>query len=76
MGEPDQVAELAAVRLPKMVLSGGVDHAWPVPWLDAMAEALSARRELVQGAEHSPNAEQPEVTARLLGHFWGAAQGA
>ncbi|MFF7210066.1 alpha/beta fold hydrolase [Streptomyces sp. NPDC008238] len=71
--EPDRVAELAAVPLPKLVISGTVDHAWPVPWLDAMAERLGARRVVVEGAEHSPNAEQPAPTARALLDFWATA---
>jgi pimeloyl-ACP methyl ester carboxylesterase len=69
--EPDRVAELAAVPLPKLVISGAVDYAWPVPWLDAMAERLGARRVVIEGAEHSPNAEQPAPTARALAGFWG-----
>ncbi|MFI8179042.1 alpha/beta hydrolase [Actinacidiphila glaucinigra] len=71
--EPDRVAELAPVPLPKLVLSGAVDYAWPVPWLDAMAERLGARRVVVEGAEHSPNAERPAPTARALAGFWGGA---
>ncbi|MGW3248820.1 alpha/beta fold hydrolase [Streptomyces sp. NPDC001070] len=69
--EPDRVAELAAVPLPKLVVSGAVDYAWPVPWLDAMAERLGARRVVIEGAEHSPNAERPAPTARALAGFWG-----
>ncbi|MYS24454.1 Pimeloyl-ACP methyl ester carboxylesterase [Streptomyces sp. DvalAA-14] len=71
MTEPDRVAELAAVRLPKLVLSGEVDYAWPVPSMDAMAERLNAERVVVKGAEHSPNAERPEQTAAALLAFWG-----
>lgn len=71
--EPDRVAELAAVPLPKLVLSGAVDYAWPVPWLDAMAGRLGARRVVVEGAEHSPNAERPAPTARALLDFWDGA---
>ncbi|MDF3291948.1 alpha/beta fold hydrolase [Streptomyces silvisoli] len=70
--EPDRVAELAAVELPKLVVSGEVDYAWPVPWLDEMAERLGARREVVAGAEHSPNAERPDATAAVLDAFWGS----
>src|SRR3989442_872821 len=72
MSEPDRVAELASVPLPKLVISGEVDYAWPTPWLDAMAERLSARREVIDGAEHSPNAEQPAATASALDDFWAA----
>ncbi|MGP3688318.1 alpha/beta fold hydrolase [Streptomyces sp. IBSNAI002] len=70
ISEPDRVAELAAVALPKLVLSGVVDYAWPVPLMDEMAERLSASRVIVEGAEHSPNAENPQVTAGALAAFW------
>lgn len=70
MTEPDRVAELAAIPLPKLVLSGEVDYAWPVPLLDAMAERLGARRVVIKGAEHSPNAERPAETAAALVAFW------
>ncbi len=73
VGEPDRVAELAAVALPKLVISGEVDYAWPVPWLDEMAVRLDARREVVAGAGHSPNAERPEATATVLDDFWRSA---
>lgn len=70
LGEPDRVAELAAVRLPVLVLSGTSDYAWPVPWQDDMARRLAARRVVIQGAEHSPNAEAPAPTAQALITFW------
>ncbi|HCA88022.1 MAG TPA: alpha/beta hydrolase [Streptomyces sp.] len=70
LAEPDRVEELAAVPLPKHVLSGAVDYAWPVPLMDAMARRLEARRTVIEGAEHSPNAERPQETARALADFW------
>ncbi|NLU67287.1 alpha/beta fold hydrolase [Streptomyces sp. HNM0574] len=68
--EPDRVAELAGVPLPVHVVSGATDDAWPVPLLDAMAERLGARRSVVAGAGHSPNADRPAETARALAAFW------
>ncbi|MYR47104.1 alpha/beta hydrolase [Streptomyces sp. SID5910] len=68
--EPDRVAELAAVPLPFHVLSGAYDDTWPVPLLDEMAVRLDARRTVVQGAEHSPNTDQPLPTAQALADFW------
>ncbi|KIF06126.1 hydrolase [Streptomyces sp. RSD-27] len=70
VSEPDRVQELAAVALPKLVLSGVVDYAWPVPLMDEMAVRLGASRVVVEGAEHSPNAENPQVTAGSLVDFW------
>jgi pimeloyl-ACP methyl ester carboxylesterase len=68
--EPDRVAELAAVPLPMHVLSGAYDDTWPVPVLDDMAVRLGAHRTIVEGAEHSPNADRPLPTARALADFW------
>ncbi|MFF2146681.1 alpha/beta fold hydrolase [Kitasatospora sp. NPDC058190] len=70
---PDRVDELAAVAagaLPVLVLSGVRDYAWPVPEQTRMAERLGARRVVVADAGHSPNAEQPAVTAEALAAFW------
>ncbi|MDX3644154.1 alpha/beta hydrolase, partial [Streptomyces sp. MB09-02B] len=68
--EPDRVAELAAVDLPKHVLSGERDDTWPIPILDDMAVRLHAHRTVVRDAEHSPNTDQPKATADALIGFW------
>ncbi|MEU9172455.1 alpha/beta hydrolase [Streptomyces sp. NPDC048420] len=68
--EPDRVAELAAVPLPFHVLSGSQDDTWPVSLLDDMAVRLHARRTVIPGADHSPNADRPEPTANALADFW------
>ncbi len=70
--EPDRVDELAAVKLPKLVLSGERDYAWPVPEQAAMAERLGARHVSVIGAGHSPNTERPGETAAELARFWAS----
>ncbi|WP_449349746.1 alpha/beta fold hydrolase [Streptomyces shaanxiensis] len=72
--EPDRVAELAAVPLPFHVLSGSQDDAWPVPLLDDMAVRLRARRTVIPGADHSPNADEPLPTARALADFWDSTE--
>ncbi|MFF9123682.1 alpha/beta fold hydrolase [Streptomyces sp. NPDC014889] len=74
--EPDRVAELAARPLPFHVLSGERDDTWPVPVLDDMARRLGALRTVVEGAEHSPNCDQPLATARALAAFWDTATAA
>lgn len=68
--EPDRVSALAAVPLPFHVLSGTRDDTWPVTLLDDMAVRLKARRTVIPGAEHSPNADAPLPTARALADFW------
>lgn len=70
--EPDRVALLAATGVPVHVVSGERDGAWPVAWMDDMARRLGARRTVIKGAEHSPNAEQPAATAAALLDFWGS----
>ncbi|MEV0259363.1 alpha/beta hydrolase [Streptomyces sp. NPDC050732] len=68
--EPDRVAELASLPLPKHVISGARDDTWPVPLLDDMAERLAAHRTVIHGAEHSPNTDRPDETAAALIDFW------
>ncbi|MYY80456.1 MULTISPECIES: alpha/beta hydrolase [unclassified Streptomyces] len=68
--EPDRVAELAALPLPKHVISGERDDTWPVPLLDDMARRLDAHRTVIHGAEHSPNTDRPAETAAALVCFW------
>ncbi|GAA0663363.1 alpha/beta hydrolase [Streptomyces thermocarboxydovorans] len=68
--EPDLVDRLSAVPLPFHVLSGSRDDTWPVADLDAMAKRLNAHRSVIEGAEHSPNADRPEATAKALADFW------
>lgn len=75
IGEPDRTAELAAAGLPLHVLSGQQDYAWPVTEMDRLARDTGARRTVVRGAEHSPNAEQPRETARALAAAWSEATG-
>ncbi|MEU9500824.1 alpha/beta hydrolase [Streptomyces sp. NPDC048196] len=70
LAEPDRVAQLARTGLPVHVVSGSLDYAWPVPSMDDMARRLSARRTVIEGAEHSPNVERPEKTAEALTGFW------
>ncbi|MEU6821844.1 alpha/beta hydrolase [Streptomyces atriruber] len=68
--EPDRVAELAALPLPKHVISGERDDTWPVPLMDDMAHRLAAHRTVIHGAEHSPNTDRPAETAAALVDFW------
>ncbi|PRY01979.1 alpha/beta fold hydrolase [Allonocardiopsis opalescens] len=70
----DRVAELAAVPVPKLVLYGENDDAWPPQVQAEMAEQLGASRVVVPGAAHSPNVEAPETTASALTDFWNACE--
>lgn len=74
VGEPDLVADLAAVPLPKLVLSGGDDYAWPVEWQDEMARRLGAPRAVIAACGHSPAVESPAETAAALVAFWDSVR--
>jgi len=74
VSEPDRVAELAAVPVPKLVMYGERDDRWPPSVQSAMAGRLGAREVIVAGAAHSPAAEAPERTAAELAEFWAGAE--
>jgi pimeloyl-ACP methyl ester carboxylesterase len=71
--EPDRVAELAAVDLPKLVLYGANDDAWPTDVQDDMAARLHAPTRVIADAGHSPAVENPPATAEALVQFWAGA---
>ncbi|MFE4207719.1 alpha/beta fold hydrolase [Streptomyces goshikiensis] len=75
ISEPDRIDDLVRVapELPKLVLSGVSDPVWPVSAMDDMARRLGAGRVVIQGTEHSPNAEEPAATAAALAAFWEAS---
>jgi pimeloyl-ACP methyl ester carboxylesterase len=72
----DTTAELASTGVPVLVAHGEWDAAWPIPWQRDMAARLGARYEVVDGAWHSPQIEQPTATVALLADFWGSVPGA
>jgi len=72
--EPDRVDELAALDLPILVAYGETEDAWPPPVQEAMAERLAAAHIVISRAGHSPAADQPEVTAQVLSHFWAQVE--
>ena len=66
----DRTAELAAAGLPLLVAAGVGDDAWPVQLQKEMATRLGTDLVLIEDAAHSPAAENPAATARLLLDFW------
>lgn len=66
----DRVAELAAAGFRLLVAAGVGDDAWPVELQKDMATRLGTDLVLIEDAAHSPAAENPEATARLLAGFW------
>lgn len=68
--EPDRVAALGATGVPILVLTGAEDDAWPPPVQADMARRLGAGYREIDGARHSPAAENPADTAAALIQFW------
>jgi pimeloyl-ACP methyl ester carboxylesterase len=72
--EPDCVDDLASLDLPILVAYGETEDAWPPPVQELMAERLGAAHIVISRSGHSPAAEQPEVTAQVLSHFWAQVE--
>ncbi|GGV74055.1 alpha/beta fold hydrolase [Streptomyces massasporeus] len=70
--EPDHTAALAAIDLPKAVVSGSPDLTWVPEGVAKMADALSAQLIALPGGGHSPNVHRPEETTAALTKFWDA----
>lgn len=73
--EPDLVADLKATAVPVLVMYGNSDNNCPPATQLDMARRLRARLEIINDAGHTPNEDQPEVTARNLVEFWTAVDG-
>jgi pimeloyl-ACP methyl ester carboxylesterase len=68
--EPDRVDELRAAGVPMLVACGKYDDAWTPETQREMAERLGAPYVVIPDAIHSPAAEAPDATARVLLDFW------
>jgi pimeloyl-ACP methyl ester carboxylesterase len=74
LDEPDRVDELrGAYRGPILVAFGAGDDAWSPPEQEEMAMRLGVPHVVIPDALHSPAAENPEVTAKVLAEFWDQA---
>ena len=74
LAEPDQCAELAATGRPTLVLFGAADDTWEPAVQREMAARLHAAVRVIDGAGHSPAAEQPAATAAALLEWWHAVE--
>jgi pimeloyl-ACP methyl ester carboxylesterase len=70
--EPDLVAELRETKVPALVCYGETDDAWGPAAQREMAARLGAGIAVIEGAGHSPAADQPARTAAALSAFWSA----
>jgi pimeloyl-ACP methyl ester carboxylesterase len=67
LDRPDSLGDLAAVRVPTLVLCGADDKVTPVADHEAMAPRIAgARLEVVADSGHLSTIEQPGVVTRLL----------
>jgi pimeloyl-ACP methyl ester carboxylesterase len=73
--EPDLVADLEATAVPVLVMYGNSDNNCPPATQMDMGRRLKARLEIIDDAGHTPNEDQPEVTARNLVEFWTTVDG-
>ncbi|MGX7679217.1 alpha/beta fold hydrolase [Jatrophihabitans sp. DSM 45814] len=67
---PDLTDDLGRLGLPKAVLFGVDDDAWPPEVQSQMAARLGARVFVIQNAAHSPAVENPSATSTALLDFW------
>lgn len=72
--EPDRTEALARLDLPLLVAHGLDDDVWPAEVQEEMGRRLGAHHAAIAGATHSPAAEDPATTARVLTEFWAASE--
>ena len=72
----DVVDSLAATGVPVLVAFGADDDGWPIDEQRSMATRLGAAVAVIEGAGHSPAAEQPEQTIAALSRFWTSVDAA
>lgn len=67
----DHSFDIRDTGVPVLVVHGAHDvYSWPQTWLHRMARIIGARLEVIPGAAHCPNTENPNVTADILDDFW------
>jgi pimeloyl-ACP methyl ester carboxylesterase len=71
LDEPDRVDELrTGYPGPILVAFGAADDAWSPAEQERMAARLGVPHVVIPDAMHSPAAENPDVTAKVLAEFW------
>lgn len=73
MDRPDATASLASITVPTLVLCGEEDTLTPLDDSRALHAAIAGSRlDVIPGAGHVSNFEQPDAFNRLLSEFLGA----
>ncbi|MFF8933040.1 alpha/beta fold hydrolase [Streptomyces longwoodensis] len=70
LNPPSTLADLERCDLPKLVLAGSPDEAWPVAEFEEMAARLEAPCVIIRHGGHSPSVHEPASTADALARFW------
>ena len=71
--EPDRTAQLRGTGVPVLVAYGEHDDGWTPAAQAEMAARLGAAHAVIPGAVHSPAAQQPAATVRVLLDFWAGS---
>lgn len=67
---PDQIATLAAIDIPTLILCGEEDRLCPVQVHENMHQAIATSSlRVIAGAGHMPTVEQPELTNEALNEW-------
>jgi pimeloyl-ACP methyl ester carboxylesterase len=69
---PDSTDLLSKLKMPILIVHGEEDQVIPPSEAQSMAAAIPVvQMEIIAGAGHLPNMEQPEHFNRILGDFLG-----
>lgn len=74
LNPPSALADLEQCDLPKLVLAGSPDEAWPVAEFEEMAARLEASCVIIRHGGHSPSVHEPASTADALARFWNHSE--
>lgn len=67
---PDSTDLLPTIDVPTLLIAGSEDQITPVADLEFLAQTIpDARLQVIEGAGHLPNMEEPETFNRILVHF-------
>lgn len=68
--QPSLIQEIAKLSLPVHVLYGENDDAWPLELQNQMAKDLQSKLTVLPNCGHTPNEDNPQLTAEALMSFW------
>ena len=69
---PRVIDSLPSIRVPTLIIVGDQDEPFLAPSRYMAGKIPGARLEIIKGAGHSSNLDQPEAFDRVLGDFLGS----